>query len=367
MSAGPGGAPPLRVGVVGYGLAGRVFHAPLVTRTPGLTLAAVATGNAERAAQVADRYPGARVVARAEALWEGPDAVDVVVVASPNATHAALAAAALDAGRHVVVDKPVAPTAAEVRALADRARRAGRLLVPFQNRRWDGDFLTVRRLVADGALGTVHRFESRFDRWRPGGPRAAWKDDPAAGGLLLDIGAHLVDQALALFGPVADVRRDVYGEVRRLRAGGRADDDWFLALTHASGVVSHLAATLHDAAPGLRFRVLGSAGAYEKRGLDPQEAQLGAGLAPGDAGYGEEPAGAWGALTLGTPDGAGAARPVPTEPGAYGAFYAAVRDAALGVGPPPVTPEEAALGLDVLEAARGAGLARSTALTGFTG
>ena len=144
----------------------------------------------------------------------------------------------------------------------------------------------------------------------------------------------------------------MYGEVARRRPGAGADDDWFVALTHASGVVSHLGATLHDAAAGLRFRVTGSAGAYEKRGLDPQEAALGAGARPGDPGYGEEPAARWGRVTFGTSGGAGEPAAVPTLPGAYGAFYAGVRDAALGLAPPPVAAEDAAAGLDVLEAAR---------------
>ncbi len=337
----------LRVGVVGFGLGGSVFHAPLVAATPGLRLAAVVTGDAGRRAQAESTYPGVRVVDRAEALWDGAalDPVDVVVVTTPNATHVPLAEAAIAAGRHVVVDKPVAPTAAEARGLAAAARARGVLVVPYHNRRWDGDFRTVQRLVAEGALGDVHRFESRFDRWRPT-PRAGWKEAGGAGaatGLLYDLGPHLVDQALVLFGPVASV----YAEADRRRPGGAdVDDDVFAALTHASGVRSHLAASALAGQAGARFRVFGNRGAYVKFGLDPQEAALAGGARPGRAGWGVEPEGAWG--TLGAGD---AARAVPTEPGAYERFYAGVRDAVREGAPPPVSIEDAVAGLAVIEAA----------------
>lgn len=339
----------LRVGVVGFGLGGRVFHAPLVAATPGLRLAAVVTRDAERGREAGARYAGARVVDRAEALWDGRamDPVDLVVVTTPTATHAELAAAAVAAGRHVVVDKPAAATAAEVRALAAAARARGVLLVPFHNRRWDGDFLTVRRLAAGGALGAVHRFESRFDRWRPA-PRAGWKEGAGAlGGLLYDLGPHLVDQALVLLGPVARV----YAERDRRRAGDAAvDDDVFVALEHASGARSHLGASALAGVAGARFRVSGARGAYVKHGLDPQEAALASGASPADAplgaGWGEEPESAWG--TIGAGDDV---RRVRTEAGAYPAFYAGVRDAVLGRGAAPVAAEDAAAGLAVIEAA----------------
>jgi len=291
----PGGGRPVRVGLVGYGLAGAVFHAPLVAATPGLELAAVVTRDPARRAKAAADFPGARLLDAPDALFAPGADVDLVVVASPNATHAPLARAAIAAGRHVVVDKPVARTAAEVTALAAAARAAGVVLAPFHNRRWDGDFRTVRRLVADGALGTVLRFESRFDRWRPA-PRAGWKEagGPAEGtGVLYDLGPHLVDQAVTLFGPV----ESVYAELDRRRPGDAAvDDDAFVALRHASGVRAHLWASAAAAQPGPRFRVMGARAAYVKWGLDPQEAALAAGARPGDAGWGGEPPDRWGAL-----------------------------------------------------------------------
>jgi predicted dehydrogenase len=341
----------VRVGLVGYGLAGAVFHAPLVAATPGLALAAVVTRDPARRAQAAREHPGVRLLDAAEALWAPDAGVDLVVVASPNATHAPLAAAAVAAGRHVVVDKPFALDAAEGAALAARARDAGVVLVPFHNRRWDGDFRTVRRLVAEGALGAVGRFESRFDRWRPV-PRAGWKEQGGPGtgtGLLYDIGSHLVDQALVLFGPATHV----YAECDRRRPGDPSvDDDVFVALTHASGVRSHLYASALAGQPGARFRVFGDRGAYVKWGLDGQEAALGAGRRPGDAGWGEDPADRWGTLGADGADGDAATRPVPSERGAYEQFYAGVLASVRDGAPPPVEPADAVAGLAVLEAAR---------------
>jgi predicted dehydrogenase len=268
----------------------------------------------------------------------------VVVVASPNRTHVPLALATFDAGLHAVVDKPLAPTAAEGRQVIEAARRHGRLLTVFQNRRWDGDFLTVRRLLRDDALGAPLRFESRFERWRPA-LRGGWRERGApdeAGGLLYDLGSHLIDQALVLFGPATHV----YAELDRRRPGVEVDDDSFVALTHATGVRSHIYVSAVAAQFGLRMRVLGSRSAYTKLGLDVQEAALRGGERPGP-GWGEEPPEHWG--TLGAGDDL---RPVRTEPGAYQQFYAELA-AALSVGaPPPVDPADAVAALDVIEAAR---------------
>jgi predicted dehydrogenase len=335
----------IRVGLIGYGLAGSTFHAPFIAAVPRMRLAAVVTSNPERAEQARREHPGVSVVDFAERLWERADALDLVVVASPNRTHVPLARAALQAGLAVVVDKPFAGTAAEGRALVDEARRRGLLLSVFQNRRWDGDFLSLRRLIAEGALGDVHRFESRFERWRPV-PKEGWRErgDPAeAGGTLYDLGSHLVDQALVLFGPV----REVYAEVERRRPGVQVDDDAFLALTHASGVRSHLWVSAVAADYGPRLRVLGSRAGYVKEGMDVQEAALRAGVRPGDPGFGEEPAEQWG--RLGADD---QWTVVPTEPGAYAQFYAGIAAALRGGAPPPVDPSDSVAGLEIIEAAR---------------
>ncbi|MGA5704854.1 Gfo/Idh/MocA family oxidoreductase [Peterkaempfera bronchialis] len=342
----------VRVGLVGFGLAGSAFHAPLIATTPGMRLDAVVTASPERRAQLHREHPGARAVDTPEQLLATP--LDLVVIASPNRTHVPLARAALDAGRPVVVDKPLAATAAEATALADLAEQRGLLLTVFQNRRWDNDFLTARRLISTGALGTVHRFESRFERWRPQ-IKTGWRElpDPAeVGGTMYDLGSHLVDQALTLFGPAATV----YAEIDTVRPGAAVDDDSFIALTHTSGVRSHLWMSATAALLGPRLRVLGDRAGYVKHGLDPQEADLRAGRRPGDGSpWGVEPETAYG--TLGTTD---SAHPVPTEPGDYPAFYRGVAATLRDGTPPPVDPRDAVAALAVLEAARRSSATRTT-------
>jgi predicted dehydrogenase len=331
----------IRVGLIGYGTAGAVFHAPLIHATAGLALAAVVTRDAARQAEVAARY-GAEAVGDVERLWER---CDLVVVASPNRTHASLATQALGQGKAVVVDKPFARTADEAGEVVRLAAERGLLLTVFQNRRWDGDFLTVRRLAGEGALGEVLRLESRFERWRPA-PKGGWRESGGAdeaGGLLYDLGSHLVDQALQLLGPA----HAVYCESDVRRAGVGADDDTFVALTHAGGARSHLWAGALAALPGPRFRVLGSAGAYLKEGLDVQEERLRAGAAPDRAGFGDEPEDRWGVLGAGDER-----RRVRTETGDYLGFYRDVERALRTGGPAPVSPESAVAALTVIEAAR---------------
>ncbi|MFD7066849.1 Gfo/Idh/MocA family oxidoreductase [Streptomyces sp. NPDC059913] len=350
---GPSDAP-LRVGLVGFGLAGSVFHAPLIAATDGLVLDTVVTRNEERRAAARAEHPGVRFAASPQELWERagtPEAPDLIVIASPNRTHVPLATAALEAGLPVVVDKPIAGTAAGARGLAALADERGLLLSVFQNRRWDNDFRTLAGLLADGALGEVQRFESRFERWRPR-PKGGWREsgDPEEiGGLLYDLGSHVVDQALTLFGPAVLV----YAEADVRRPGATADDDTFLALTHANGVRSHLYVSATTAQLGPRFRVLGRSAGYVKYGLDPQEADLRAGLrpAPGRP-WGEEPEERWGRIGSGESPSTGGGTPVRTLPGDYPAYYAAVADALRGRGPNPVTALQAAAALDVLEAAR---------------
>lgn len=337
---------PIRVGLIGYGHGGRVFHAPLIRAASDLVLAAIVTSDPGRASRAAHDCPGARVLPDARALWDLAPELDLVVVASPNRTHVPLAAAAMDRGLAVVVDKPLAPQASEARRLAAAAEERGLLLAVFQNRRWDGDFLTLRRLMAENELGAVFRLESRFERWRPT-LRGGWRergDVAEAGGLLYDLGAHLIDQARELFGPVARV----YAELDRRRPGAEVDDDAFVALTHESGVRSHLWMSALAAQPGPRFRLLGTAGTYVKYGLDSQEEALAAGADPRDPAFGEDPPERWGTIT--TADGS---RRVPTEAGRYRDFYPAVaRSINEGV-PPPVDPYDAVRTLEIIEAAQG--------------
>ncbi|SMQ16560.1 Predicted dehydrogenase [Streptomyces sp. Ag82_O1-12] len=340
---------PLRVGLVGYGLAGSVFHAPLIAATEGLALDTVVTSNPERQQQARAEFPDVRLAATPDELFERAAELDLIVVASPNKTHVPLARTALEAGLPVVVDKPVAGTAAEARELAALAEERELLLSVFQNRRWDNDFLTLRKLLNEGELGDVWRFESRFERWRPK-PKGGWREsgDPAEiGGLLYDLGSHVVDQALVLFGPAASV----YAETDIRRPGAETDDDTFIAITHTGGVRSHLYVSATTAQLGPRFRVLGSTAGYVKYGLDPQEAALRDGLRPGPD-WGAEPESLWGRVGSGESPVTGGGRAEPTLPGDYPAYYAAVAKALLEGAPNPVTAREAAAALDVLEAAR---------------
>ncbi|GAA2479139.1 Gfo/Idh/MocA family protein [Streptomyces gobitricini] len=339
----------LRVGLVGYGLAGSAFHAPLIAATEGLVLDTVVTSDPERQQQARDAFPDVRCAASPDELWARAGELDLIVIASPNKTHVPLATAALDAGLPVVVDKPVAGTAAEARGLAALAEERGLLLSVFQNRRWDNDFRTLRSLIERGELGDVQRFESRFERWRPR-LKGGWRESGAPeefGGLLYDLGSHVVDQALVLFGPATRV----YAEADVRREGAEADDDTFIAITHAGGVRSHLYVSATAAQLGPRFRVLGSRAGYVKYGLDPQEAALREGERPGP-GWGVEPEGMWGALGAGESPLTGGGTPVPSLPGDYPAYYALIATALRDGTPPPVTAREAAAALDVLEAAR---------------
>ena len=335
---------PIRVALIGYGVGGRFFHAPFITTVPGLQLAAIVTGNAERAGQARAEHPGARLVKSADELYADPSGIDLVVISTANRTHVPLALAALEAGLPVVMDKPIAARADDARRLVDEAERRNLMLTVFHNRRFDGDFLTLQRLVREGALGKVHRFESRFERWRPV-PKAGWREsaDPAdAGGILFDLGSHLIDQALVLFGPVTDV----YAEVNRRRKNVEVDDDVFVALTHASGVTSHLWMSVVAAHSGPRFRVLGDIAAYTKHGMDVQEDALRRGERPGGEDWGVEPRERWGTLVV-----ADDVRPVPAEPGAYQKFYEGVVAALRDGERPPVDPEDAIAGLEIIEAA----------------
>jgi scyllo-inositol 2-dehydrogenase (NADP+) len=335
----------LKVALIGYGVAGEHFHAPLIHATSGLELAAIVTANAERAARAGERYPAAQVVASPEEIWKNAGDYDLAVVATPNASHVSLSLAALDAGLPLVVDKPLATNAADAEQLVVAAQKAGLLLTVFQNRRWDSDFLTLRRLLDAGELGEVYRYESRFERWRPI-PKPGWREsgDPAAGGGLLgDLGSHLADQALVLFGPVTEV----YATADRRRDGVAVEDDAFIALTHESGVRSTLWVSAVAGQLGPRLRVLGSKGAYVVDGLDGQEDALRAGGDPALPSWGVEPPERWGRFVAGDEE-----KTVPRGPGAYPEFYAQVRDALNGEGPVPVDPTDAVATLKVLDAAR---------------
>ena len=330
--------PAVRVGLAGYGLAGRSFHAPLIEATDGLTLAAVVTSRQE---EVAREHPHADVVGSVDELW---DRCDLVVVALPNRFHVPTARAAIRHGLPVVVDKPLAVNAAAAEELVRDAERHDVPLTVFHNRRLDDDFLTVRRLLREGSFGEVVRFDSRFERFRPEVSSEVWREldgVAAGGGVLLDLGPHLVDQALVLFGDVDCV----YAEVDARRAGAQVDDDAFVALVHANGVQSHLRMSAIAPLHGPRLGVSGLAGGVATDGLDVQEGQLRSGMTPTDPEFGASDREA----RIVDADGE---RTIPLERGDYMAFYRAVVDWLAAGRPPPVDPWDAVMGLRILDAAR---------------
>lgn len=327
-------AEPLRVALLGYGLAGRVIHRPPLLSVPDLVISHVVTGDPGRRRQAAQDLPAAAVVATAEQLWQRADGFDVVVVATGNAVHVEQATAALDLGKAVVVDKPVALTADDAEGLAAHARRRGVPLSVFHNRRWDSDTLTARALLASGRLGAVHRLESRFTRFRPQ-VQQRWREQAGSGGVLLDLGTHLVDQALLLLGPAVSVT----AEVSARREGATVDDDVLLALRHASGASSLLWCSAAAPWPGPRIVLQGSRAGWSKADLDGQEGAARRGGPPV-----AEPDG-----TLWDEQGG---HPEPSLPGDWAAFYRGFARAVRGEGPLPVEPEDAVGVLRVLEAAR---------------
>lgn len=336
---------PLEVGLIGYGLGGSAFHAPFISTTPGMRLAAVMTTDAARANAVQTRYMDVKIVSSLEGLLAVSPALDLIAISTPNITHVPLARAVLEAGRHVAVDKPFASSAHEARELEALATRMGKIAFPFQNRRWDGDFLTLQHLLSEGKLGRIHRFESRFDRWRPV-PKAGWTRPDArerSEDILYDLATHLIDQALVLFGPVANV----YAEVTKVHPDVVTNDDAFIALTHGNGVISHLYMTATAGLSEPRMSVYGSSGAYLKYGLDPQEDALRAGVAPGTPGWGEESVSQWGTFGAGEH-----VERIPTVRGNYAPFYAGVARAIREGTPAPVSIADVAMGLEIIEAAR---------------
>jgi predicted dehydrogenase len=325
-----------RVALIGFGYAGRVFHAPLIAATRGLTLSVVGSRQSENVRSV---YPGTEVVSDPLAAVRHPD-VDLVVVATPNDTHAPLAEAALRAGKHVVVDKPFTITLAEARGLAVTATEAERHLSVFQNRRWDSDFLGIKHELAEGLVGEVVEFRSEFSRYRPV-VRDRWRERPGPGsGMWYDLGPHLIDQALVLFGPPEAVQADLQVQRR-----GGSTVDWFQAVLGYGPRRVILESSMLAADSATRFLARGTRGSLIKRGSDPQEAQLVGGQKPGSPGWGYDPD----PLIFVAGD-KGTSTEIAAPTGNWLGYYAAVRDAIRGAGEPPVTPGQATTVMAVIEA-----------------
>lgn len=341
---------PIRTAVAGFGLSGSVFHAPFIEAHPAYRLSMISTSDPGRQALAHTRYPQATVVQTPQDILDAAGHLDLIVLGTPPATHFPLAKAALEAGLDVVVDKPFTVRSAEGEELIDLARTAGRVLTVYQNRRWDGDALTVRKLLDAGTLGSVTRFEVGMERWAPEISKA-WKAGATAedgGGVLFDLGTHVLDLAVQFFGPA----RVDYAEITARRPQERADDDVFLVLRHKSGVVTHVTLNLNSHLHGPRFRILGADGGFVKFGTDPQEPFLLGGGLPTDADYGVEDSAKHGTLEVN-----GKRTPVPTERGAYPEFYRLLAEkiddgGAASVLPPPVDPAGSVEVLKLIEQAR---------------
>ena len=332
------------VGLIGFGLAGRSFHAPVIRAVPGLRLAAILQRSGNEAAE---RYPDVRIVRTLDELLAIKE-IRLVVIATPNDSHFPLAQQSLAAGRDVLVDKPFTTTLDEAIALVRFAKQQNRLLTVYQNRRYDGDFQAILQLVASGALGRIVRFESNYDRFRPQLKPNAWRERSGPGaGIFFDLAPHLIDHALMLFGlPLA-----LTADIRREREGAVADDAFDLAFHYPRGLRADLRSSILAAVTRPRFLLHGTQGAFVKQSFDPQESNLRRGYIPTDSAWGAEPEENWGLLTL-SENGTLTQRRVPSVNCDYRDFYANLRDAILGKAKLAVTPEWALDVMRLLELAR---------------
>lgn len=338
----------LKIALLGYGLAGRYFHRPLIDATAGLDITAVVTANSERREQAGGDLPGAAILDSVESVWADAAGFDLVVVAGANLTHLPYTLSALKHGLPAVVDKPLAATAADAITIRNAAHAAGKMVFPFQNRRWDSEFLTI--LENQETIGSIHRLESHFDRFRTV-PKGNWREDSdpnSMGGLLLDFGAHLVDQAIQLLGPVGSV----YAITRSIRVADAADDDMLILLTHVSGAISYLTGSMLAAFTEPRFNVLGTTGGILLRAYDTQEEALRAGRTPADPEWGIEPSGSGALMRTALANGETLESVVPLVPGRWDAFYTGVYNSITQDTPPPVLLADAIANLRVLDAAR---------------
>ncbi|MGA7522873.1 MAG: Gfo/Idh/MocA family oxidoreductase [Acidobacteriaceae bacterium] len=333
---------PIRTGVVGFGLAGRVFHTAVIQSTPGLELACVVQRSGDDAKK---EYPEAHVARSVEEMLCDVG-IQLVVIATPSYSHYELARQCLHEQRHVIIDKPFTLTSEEAEKLIHMARHRNLLLTAYQNRRWDGDFQTIRRVMASGDLGRLVTLESHFDRFRPDPRRDVWRESGGpGGGLLFDLGPHLIDQATVLFG----LPDTLSASVRVERDAAVADDAFDIELAYeCQRLTVFLRATLTACTPGPRFVLHGTRGSFVKWGLDPQEEQLRGGMRPDAPGFGEEPESRWGELHVEEQP----PQRVPTLRGDYRAFYENVRDVLPGKAKLVVTPEQAWRTTRLIELAR---------------
>lgn len=347
------------VGLIGFGLAGRSFHAPVIRAVPGLRLAAILQRSGNDAAE---KFPDVRVLRTLDELLSISE-IRLVVIATPNESHFPLAYACLAAGRDVLVDKPFTTTLDEAIALVEFSRKQGRLLTVYQNRRYDGDFQAIVQLVASGALGRIVRFESNYDRFRPQLRPSAWRERSGPGsGICFDLAPHLIDHALLLFGMPEALTADIRIE----REGAVTDDAFDLAFHYPRGLRADLRSSILAAATRPRFLLHGTEGAFVKQSFDPQESNLRSGHIPTDAAWGAEPEENWGLLTLSV-NGTLTQRRIPSVNCDYRDFYANLRDAILGKAKLAVSTAWALDVMRLLELARQSSAQRRTVSVPVTG
>ncbi|MCA0757704.1 oxidoreductase [Paenibacillus sp. N4] len=331
----------LGVGLIGYGYAGRTFHAPVIASVPGLRLAAVVQRSGD---SVLEKYPSARIYRDTEALYADPS-IGLVVVTTPSTDHYSFAKAALLAGKHVVVEKPFTAAAAEADELIALARGRGLVLSVFHNRRWDGDFLTVKQLVSQGVLGRLTDAEFRWERFSPVADPGRWRNAGGPGsGVFYDLGIHFLDQALSLFG----TPRTISADIRTVREGALSDDAFDVTLGYGNGLRVALRSMLLARQPGPRYTLHGTGGSFVKFGEDPQENALKAGQLPGTPGWGAEPESGWGTLET-EAGGLRFSGKVRTLPGNYQEYYRNVAGAIAGTAELAVKPEEARIAVRLVE------------------
>ena len=332
---------PMKVGLIGYGFAGRTFHAPVIASVPDLKLAKVVERSSDASKA---RYPWIELARDVGELYKD-DNIELVVITTPSTNHYEFAKDALLAGKHVVVEKPFTVTTAEADELIELAKARGLVLSVFHNRRWDGDFQTVRELVASGRLGRLVEAELRWDRYNPVANTGRWREAGEPGsGVFYDLGVHFLDQALCLFGTPQTIR----GTVGAQREGAIADDAFDISLGYAGGLTVRLKSSLIARQPGPRYALHGTAGSFVKFGEDPQENALKAGRTPNEPGWGTEPEEHWGTLNA-TIDGLHVVGRVRTLPGAYQAYFQNVHDAIRGTAELAVKPEEARMAIRLIE------------------
>lgn len=340
------------VGLIGFGLAGRAFHAQVIRGVPGLRLAAILQRSGSEAAE---KYPDVRVVRSVEELLAVRE-IRLVVIATPNDTHAPLARQCLEAGRDVVVDKPFTTTLAEAQELVELAEKLGRLITVYHNRRYDGDFQAIREIRSEGTLGVVVRFETNYDRYRPNLKANAWRERTVPGaGILFDLAPHLIDHTLILFG----LPRAVTADVRVERPAAVVDDAFDIMLHYPAGMRAVLRSTMLAAAPRPRFVLHGTRGSFFKQTFDPTEINLRNGIVPRSGPWGSEPEKDWGVLTTIEND-VTVQRSIPSITCDYRDYYANVRDALLGKAELAVSPEHALIVMRILEMARESSAKRCT-------